>query len=41
MAPPVIFIFGLSYFDRAFGYMMATAGWLTRGTTKQPENYTA
>ena len=30
MAPPVIFIFGPSYFERAFGHMMATAGWSVR-----------
>ena len=41
MAPPVIFIFGLGYVGRAFGHMMAAAGWLVRGTTRQPDNFTA
>ena len=41
MPPPVIFIFGLGSVGRAFGQMMAAAGWLVRGTTRQPENFTA
>lgn len=41
MAPPVIFIFGLGYVGRAFGHMMAAAGWSVRGTTRQPDNFTA
>ena len=41
MAPPVIFIFGIGYVRRAFGPMMTTAGWSVRGTTRQPENFTA
>ena len=41
MAPPVIFIFGLGYVGRAFGHMMAAAGWSVRGTTRHPENFTA
>ena len=41
MAPPVIFIFDLGYVGRAFGHMMAAAGWSVRGITRQPENFTA
>ena len=41
MAPPVIFIFDLSYVGRAFGHMMAAAGLSVRDTTRQPENFNA
>ena len=40
MVSPVIFIFGLGYVGRAFGHMMAAAGWSVRGTTRHPENFT-
>ena len=41
MQPPVIFIFGHGCVGRAFGHMMAAAEWSARGTTRQPENFTA
>ena len=41
MPPSVIFIFGLGYVGRAFGQMMAAAGWSVRGTFRKPENFNA
>ena len=41
MPPPVIFICGHGYAGRAFSHMMAAAEWSARGTTRQPENFTA